>query len=99
MNELYFKQVLDSDGGVKHLEIWQGDQHVTISLMVKFAGGEHSYVWDNLKKTVNGIQQKVQSDSHVKLDAPSKTDPLTQTNNPALNHILATVYADDEKGA
>jgi hypothetical protein len=57
--ELHFKKVLDHEGNFKSLEIWQDDQHITISLANTFAGGNHSFVWGVLRETIDKLQEQV----------------------------------------
>lgn len=59
MKEITFKKVLDDEGNFKYLELLQGNQTITLSLGNTFASGNHSYVWDVLKETVDKIAETV----------------------------------------
>lgn len=57
--EITFKQVLDSEGNFKHLELIQGNNVIEIALGNSFAYGNHTYVWEVLKRTIDSISDEV----------------------------------------
>lgn len=57
MEDITFKQVLDSEGSFKYLELWQGENVIKLSLSTSFAGGGKSYIWETLKQTIDTLQE------------------------------------------
>lgn len=57
-----YKEVLDSEGNFIGLEIWQMDQHITITFA---RGGTHDDYssWQYVKKIIDNISDSVRKDS------------------------------------
>lgn len=60
--DITFKKVLDSDGAVTHIELWQGDDHVNISMGPR---GSHanSWRWVELRDKIDTMQEKIRTDA------------------------------------
>lgn len=58
MNPITYKQVIDHKGTLQGIELWQGDQHITISLEMK---GLHSsgYKWEEVKSMIESMQNEL----------------------------------------
>lgn len=54
MEKITYKQVLDTEGDVEYLELWQGENFIKISLS---SHGTHTngYRWEEVKKVVDFI--------------------------------------------
>lgn len=61
MKPITFKQVLDSSGSLKHIELHQDGRYVEISLS---AMGTHNngFRWIEVKKTVDRLADKAMAD-------------------------------------
>lgn len=62
MNQITIKEVYDDKNAFSHLELWQGDAHIEVSLAAtQLDIQEGSYKWDNLKKWVELHRERVQA--------------------------------------
>ena len=62
--QLHYKQVLDGEGNLQSLEIWQGTQHITIALASSnYRDGSANFKWDTIKKTVDRLQEVAMKDA------------------------------------
>jgi len=60
--QITYKQVLDDQGDLSYLEIWQGTQRISISLAGNtFGDGASNYKWETIKKTIDKLQGNVQA--------------------------------------
>ncbi len=57
MRPITYKQILDKDGSPQALELWQGDQYITISLSI---GGLHKtgFRWEEIRTTIDGLAER-----------------------------------------
>lgn len=62
MKEITYKQVLSSKGDFIGLELWQNDQHITISFE---ANGTHrnGFRWVEVKETVERLAAKTKKEA------------------------------------
>lgn len=67
-----YKLVTSQGGQVQGLELWQGDQHITVGLgfTEEYSKANNPHKWTVVKEEVDAIQNNVQtlshrSDSHV----------------------------------
>jgi hypothetical protein len=69
MKPITYKQVIDHKGTLQGIELWQGDQHITISLELK---GLHTtgYIWGEVKSMIDSmadeLKAKMQRDIRIK---------------------------------
>jgi len=62
--QITYKQVLDSQGNLAYLEIWQGSQRISISLAGNTYGdGASNYKWETIKKTIDKLQSIAQANA------------------------------------
>jgi hypothetical protein len=67
LEPIIVKQVLDESGTFNHLELWQGNQHIKVSLAsTVLDSGHHTWKWDNIKKIVDEMKPTVALDSFTK---------------------------------
>lgn len=60
MQLITIKQVLDKNGDFSHLELWQGDNHLELSLAFSQLDVQPSnYKWDVLSAQVKKIRAKL----------------------------------------
>lgn len=68
MKDIAFKQVLDTEGNFTHLELIQDTNIIRIKFGNSFAQGNHTFVWEVLKETIDTIADRIAKDAGAKLD-------------------------------
>lgn len=66
LRDITYKEILDPDGNFRALEIWQGDQHVTVTLrssQFNSSGPSDRSNWHQVKDTVDRIAKRVHDDA------------------------------------
>lgn len=66
LKDITYKEILDAEGNFSALEIWQGDQHVTVTLrsnQFNSSGPSDRSNWHTVKSTVDRIATRVHADS------------------------------------
>ena len=69
MKDIAFKQVLDNEGNFTHLELIQDTNIITLKFGNSFAQGNHTFVWEVLRETIDTIADRVAIESGAKLNA------------------------------
>ncbi|ODR25795.1 hypothetical protein [Mycolicibacterium porcinum] len=65
LDNITYKEILDAEGNFKALEIWQGIDHVTVTLRTN-QFGDSTTNWQTIKDTVDRIAERVHRDSEVR---------------------------------
>lgn len=60
MQDITIKQVLNPEGTIEHLELWQGSQHIKVSLgNTDLDNKKRLYKWNNLVRVVETIKENL----------------------------------------
>jgi hypothetical protein len=78
-----YKQVLNKNGALEAIELWQGNNHITLTFSVRGTHLNH-YRWDEVKPIVDRLatEAKVAASQRVGDDVLEHY----YKNNPKLNH-------------
>ena len=70
LEPITYKQVLGKDGSFEKLELWQGANHITVSLAGE--GTHKNYVrWDEIKEIVESLANKISSEVAASVSSSS----------------------------
>lgn len=67
LQEVTYKEILDSEGNFKALEIWQGIDHITVTLRTRQfgSGPTDASNWHAVRETVDTIAERVHRESET----------------------------------
>ena len=66
MNQITYRPVFDSKGDFVELELWQGDQHLTVLLSLP-SSHHDGHRWNEVVEAVKGIATMVQDKQQGKI--------------------------------
>jgi len=68
MKPITYKQAMDSEGSLLGLELWQGDQHITISLGHADPSNHMGYKWMEIRKTIDELSERIRKQIYEDLE-------------------------------